>query len=242
MALNVVMMGAPGAGKGTQAEHFAHERGIPKISTGDILREAVQAGTPHGLRLKAVMDTGELIGDDLIIDIATERLARPDALKGFVLDGFPRTLAQARALDEILVGRGPLVVVDIVVPDHEVMRRLGVRRICADCGATPDAFDGSPSSSAGVGRPDPQADACRRCGGRLVQRSDDNEEVVRERLKVYARDTRPIVEYYSGRPTFRTVNGVQAPDRVARDLAEAIESAAVVESAGAVRHPVEHPL
>lgn len=242
MALNVVIMGAPGAGKGTQAEHFARARGIPKISTGDILRDAVQAGTPQGFRLKAVMDKGELIGDDLIIDIAKERLARPDALKGFVLDGFPRTLAQARALDGILVGHGPLVVVEIVVPEQELMRRLGVRQICATCGATPDAFDGSTSSSAGGGRPDTQADACRHCGGRLVQRSDDNEEVVRERLKVYARDTRPIVDYYSDRPTFRTVNGAQAPDRVARDLAEAIESAALVESAGVVRHPVEHPL
>ena len=241
MGLKVVMMGAPGAGKGTQAEYFARAHGIPKISTGDILREAVQAGTPQGLRLKAVMDKGELIGDNLIVDIATERLGRPDALQGFVLDGFPRTLAQARALDELLVGRGPLVVVDIAVPEQELMRRLGVRRICANCGATPDAFEGSESGTATV-QPDAQADICRRCGGRLVQRSDDNEEVVRERLKVYARDTRPIVDYYSERPTFRTVNGAQAPDRVARDLAEAIESAALVESAGTVRYPVERPL
>src|SRR5437870_356552 len=125
MSLNLIILGPPGAGKGTQAERFAHRKGIPKISTGDILREAVQAGTPIGLRAKAIMDRGELVGDDVVIEIVRERLGRTDALKGFILDGFPRTVAQAAELDAIIDGRAPLLVVDIDVPEEELVRRLG---------------------------------------------------------------------------------------------------------------------
>ena len=135
MALNLIMLGAPGAGKGTQAERFARRWGIPKISTGDILREAVNAGTGIGLRAKAVMDRGELVGDDVMIEIVRERLQRPDALGGFILDGFPRTVAQATALDAIMDGRDPLIIIDIAVAEAELMRRLGSRTICEDCGA-----------------------------------------------------------------------------------------------------------
>ena len=126
MALNLIMLGPPGAGKGTQAERFAQERGIPKISTGDILREAVQAGTEIGLRAKAIMDRGELVSDDVMIGIVRERLDRPDARGGFVLDGFPRTVAQAAALDAIMDGRDPLIVVDIVVPGGRARAAAGV--------------------------------------------------------------------------------------------------------------------
>ena len=135
MALNLLMLGPPGAGKGTQAERFARSRGIPKISTGDILREAVHAGTEIGRRAKAIMDRGELVGDDVMIGIVRDRLETDDALGGFVLDGFPRTVAQASALDGIMDGRDPLIVVDIVVPEAELVRRLGTRMICEDCGA-----------------------------------------------------------------------------------------------------------
>src|SRR5690349_22561319 len=121
MALNLLMLGPPGAGKGTQAERFARARGIPKISTGDILREAVHAGTPIGLRAKAIMDRGELVSDDVMIAIVRERLERPDALSGFILDGFPRTVAQATALDGIMDGRDPLIVVDLAVPELELV-------------------------------------------------------------------------------------------------------------------------
>src|SRR3982750_1779087 len=127
MALNLLMLGPPGAGKGTQAERFAKARGIPKISTGDILRDAVHTGTEIGLRAKAIMDRGELVSDDEMIGIEKERLGPPDTAPGFVRDGFPRTVAQAAALDTMIDGRGPLIVVDIVVPEQELVRRLGTR-------------------------------------------------------------------------------------------------------------------
>jgi adenylate kinase len=213
MALNLLMLGPPGAGKGTQAERFARERGLPKISTGDILREAVANKTEIGLRAKAIMDRGELVSDEVMIGIVGERLERPDALtSGFVLDGFPRTVAQAVALDGIMANRGPLIVVDIVVPEAELVRRLGTRSICRLCGT-----GASVGSTVGA--------ACAKCGGRLVQRTDDNQAVVLERLKVYHRQSEPLVEYYRVRPTFRSIDGAQAPDRVAADLAAAIAAA-----------------
>jgi adenylate kinase len=219
MALNLLMLGPPGAGKGTQAERFARTRGIPKISTGEILREAVHAGTEIGKRARLVMDRGELVGDDVMIGIVAERLGRDDAKGGFVLDGFPRTVAQAEALDRIMARRDPLIVVDIVVPEAELVRRLGTRMICESCGANAPIGDGA----TGI---------CSRCGGKLVQRADDNQAVVIERLKIYHRQSEPLVEYYKVRPTFRSIDGAQAPDRVAADLAAAIEAA----GNGAVRH------
>src|SRR5881296_3405622 len=140
MALNLIMLGPPGAGKGTQAERFARARGIPRISTGDILREAVHAGTEIGLRAQVVMDRGDLVGDDVMIGIVRERLEREDTRNGFVLDGFPRTVAQASALDTIMRGRDPLIVIDIVVPEAELVRRLSSRLICDGCGANAGSF------------------------------------------------------------------------------------------------------
>src|SRR5712675_2217474 len=206
------MLGPPGAGKGTQAERFARTRGILRVSTGDILREAVHDGTEVGRRAKAIMDRGELVGDDVMIGIVRERLERDDAVSGFILDGFPRTVAQASALDGIMVERDPLIVVDIVVPEEEIVRRLHSRSICRLCGT-------GASVGATVGA------ACAKCGGRLVQRTDDNEAVVLERLKVYHSQSEPLVEYYRVRPTFRSIDGAQAPDRVAADLAAAIAAA-----------------
>lgn len=207
MSLNLVMLGPPGAGKGTQAERFAKEHGIPKISTGDILREAVAGGTPLGKVAKAAIDAGRLVSDEVVIGIVRERLGCPDAAQGFVLDGFPRTVPQARALDEIIAGRDPLIIVEVEVPAEELARRMSKRRVCSRCGYTT-------TSDA--------ATACARCNGELVVRSDDGANVVRERLLVYERDTKPLVDYYKARPTFRCVNGNQAPDRVAADLRSAI--------------------
>jgi adenylate kinase len=215
VALNLVMLGPPGAGKGTQAERFAREQGIPKISTGDILREAAASGTELGLAVKDRLDRGELVSDELIIGIVRDRLAKPDAAKGFVLDGFPRTVPQAYALDGLLDGRGPLIVVEIQVPDEELVRRVRSRRVCASCGTSVSAFNGDPA----------QVEKCQKCGGRLVPRSDDNEEVVRKRLKIYWRDTQPMIDYYQARPTYRVVNGAQAPERVREALVAAVESA-----------------
>ena len=216
MGLNVIVLGPPGAGKGTQAERLARERSLPQISTGDMLRSAIKAGTPLGLRAKAMMDEGRLVDDATVIGIVRERLQEPDAKRGFLLDGFPRTVAQARELDKILTefSTGPLIVVNVEVPEQELVRRLGSRRICKACGTNADPSD-------------PPDSRCKRCGGELVQRSDDNEAVVRQRLAVYQRDTRPLVEYYGDRPTFRSVNGAQEPDRVAAELAAAIDGIAV---------------
>ncbi len=209
MSLNLIMLGPPGAGKGTQAERFARTRGIPKISTGDILRDAVHSGTPLGTRARAVMDRGELVSDDVMIGIVEERLNRADAQSGFVLDGFPRTVPQAVALDGIMAVRDPLIVVDISVPEAELVRRLASRMVCDDCGSN------------GV----PGEIVCRRCGGRLVQRTDDNEAVVLERLRIYRTSTKPLVDFYRTRPTFRSVNGAQPPEMVAAALVAAIEAA-----------------
>jgi adenylate kinase len=208
------MLGPPGAGKGTQAERLARVRGIPKISTGDILREAVHAGTELGRRAKAIMDRGELVGDDVMIGIVRERLERPDARAGFVLDGFPRTVAQAIALDGIMADHDPLIVVEIDVAESELVRRLSSRLICAACG----------TNAANLESGDAPA-SCAQCGGTLVQRADDNEAVVRERLRVYRRDTMPLVDYYRRRPTFVTVDGAQPASRVTADLAGAVEAA-----------------
>jgi adenylate kinase len=201
------MLGPPGAGKGTQAERYARSRNVPKISTGDILREAVQEGTELGRAAKAVMESGRLVGDDIMIGIIRERLSRPDALHGFVLDGFPRTVVQAVALDDML-DAAALIVVDIEVPEEALVQRLSTRRICASCGwiAVPGAL------------------SCPKCGGALIQRRDDNAEVVRERLRIYARETEPLVEFYESRPTFRSVDGDQTPDSVAADIAAAVAS------------------
>lgn len=216
------MLGPPGAGKGTQAERFAREHGIPKISTGDILREAVHSGSELGRAVKAVMDRGELVGDDLIIGIVRERLSQPDAMAGFVLDGFPRTAAQAAALDEITAARGPVICVEIQVPDEELVRRVRGRRVCDDCGANADAFehqaDALPESCQNTER-------CRSIGPKWVARSDDSETIVRERLRIYWRDTRPMIDYYSARPTFRRIDGMQTPEQVREALGSAVASA-----------------
>jgi adenylate kinase len=213
MALNVIMLGAPGAGKGTQAERFARQHGLPKISTGDILRQGIKDNLPVAMIAKAKMDRGELVDDETMVAIARDRLKRPDTSGGFVLDGFPRTVAQASALDRIIEerGNGPLIVVDIEVPEAELVRRLAGRLICSKCGENASPDDG---------------DACRRCGGQLIQRIDDSEAVVRDRLKVYHQATEPLVGYYRGRPTFRVVNGAQAADVVARELDATIHDAA----------------
>jgi adenylate kinase len=206
MALNVVMLGPPASGKGTQAVRLAKAREIPKISTGDILREAAQTGTELGLRTQALMDRGELLGDAEMIGIVKERLAKPDAANGFILDGFPRTVPQAEALDRLLDGL-PLVIVDLAAPDSVLIRRMEGRRVCSRCAANaePDAHS---------------TDVCERCEGKMMTRADDGDENVRRhRLEVYARESRPLLDYYRGRPTFRSVNGAQPPDRVAAELA-----------------------
>jgi adenylate kinase len=220
--LNVVMLGPPGAGKGTQAERFAREHGIPKISTGDILREAVHSGSELGRVVKEMMARGELVGDDLMLGIVRERLARPDAMHGFVLDGFPRTVAQAEALDAMVADRGPVLVVEIQVPDEELVARVKARRVCGDCGANADAF--APSSGT-LPEKCLHVDRCRSVGPKWSTRNDDSEYVVRERLKVYHRQTQPVIEHYKAHATYRAIDGRQSPERVRESLVEALASA-----------------
>ena len=220
MALNVVMLGPPGAGKGTQAERFAQKHGLPKISTGDMLRDGIKHELPLALLARAKMDRGELVDDETMIGIVRERLGRADTKDGFVLDGFPRTVFQGRALDGIMAERGadPLIVVDIVVPEEELVRRLAARRICSVCGTNADVGD----------------TVCHRCQSPFVYRTDDGERVVRDRLRVYTQQSEPVRDHYRGRPQFRAVNGAQPPDRVSEELEAAIHGAAgIADSVGA---------
>jgi adenylate kinase len=224
MALNLVMIGPPGAGKGTQAARLCSHFGIPRISTGEILREAVASETPLGNEVKNVISAGRLVSDDLIISVARDRLNKPDARAGFVLDGFPRTVVQADALDSMLEGRGPLVVVVLEVPEQELVRRLAWRRVCASCGTGYGGVDvpelAGPRTEGAV-----EGGRCRNCGGSLVQREDDSASVIRDRLKVFTSQTAPLVDFYRDRPTFSLINGLQHPDKVTADLLRAIKSA-----------------
>ena len=205
----VIFLGPPGAGKGTQAKQIAQEYGVPHISTGDMFREHVSRGTPLGLRAKAIMERGELVHDDLVMSMVEERISRLDCAEGFILDGFPRTLPQAQRLDEILERRKvqPLVV-HFVVDKNQLMRRLTGRRTCAIGGEIYNIYD-HPSKVPG---------RCDRDGGELVQRHDDREDVIAERLAAYERQTRPLVDYYRGRGVLKDVDGMAPPEAVTKDV------------------------
>ena len=213
MGLNVVVMGPPGAGKGTQAERLAVEWSLPTIATGDILRDAIRRNTPLGRKASALVDQGHLVDDETVVGIVRERLHQPDVAAGFLLDGFPRTVVQAEALDGIIAeaGLAPLVVVNIDVPADELVRRVLDRRVCSSCGTN--------------AKPDDHQPVCGKCGGEMVRRSDDTEAVVRERLSVYDRQTRPLVEFYRDRPTYRQVNGAATTGQVTAALNVALGSA-----------------
>jgi adenylate kinase len=197
--VRVAFLGPPGAGKGTQARELAGEWGVPHVATGDMLREAAAAGTPLGREAKGYMDRGALVPDDVIIRMIAERLRQPDARGGFLLDGFPRTIAQAEGLERLLKDLGqPLDrVVYFDVSEPELLRRLTGRRVCRACQA---AFHlvSAPPKAAGV---------CDRCGGALYQREDDSEATVRNRLGVYARQTAPLLDWYRGRGLLASVPG-----------------------------------
>ena len=213
MELNVVMLGPPGAGKGTQARQLRKRWGIPHISTGAMLRDAVQAASPLGRQAAAIMESGGLIDDAVIIQVVRERLQQPDTRNGFLLDGFPRTVPQAEALDALMSNRRPLVIVEVVLTEAEVVRRLASRLVCQECGTN--------AQDAGEGT------TCHDCGGRLVPRADDREQVVLNRLEVYRAQTAPLVDYYTGRDTFWQVDGAQLPDDVTRDIIAAVERQAL---------------
>jgi adenylate kinase len=213
--LNVVLLGAPGSGKGTQAERIAPAFGVPHISTGDMLRAAVTAGSELGLSAKRYMDVGELLPDDVVIGIIGERLAQADSTVGFLLDGFPRTIEQAKALDAMLAdaGRALTNVLLIDVPEEELVERLAGRRTCRACGKGYHVIFNPPS----------QEGICDACGGEVYQRVDDNEETVRNRLAVYRRQTEPLIDYYAKQGLLRVVSGGgRGPEQVYADVANVL--------------------
>jgi len=215
--MRIILLGAPGSGKGTQSQLLMQQYSIPQISTGDLLRAAVAAGTPLGLKAKAVMDAGKLVDDSLVLGMIRERLAQADARNGFILDGFPRNLAQAQALDELLAELGkPLDAVVLMDVDYsELTKRISGRRSCPDCGRVFNVFT-SPVNP---------AEKCPKTGAphKLVQRPDDNEATVTERLKIYDEKTRPLIDFYRGKRLLYSINASGEPAEVTERLTAALE-------------------
>lgn len=209
--MNIVLLGAPGAGKGTQAERIIATYGVPHISTGDILRAAVANGTPLGLEAKRYMDAGDLVPDSVVIGLVKDRLSEPDTESGFILDGFPRTTAQAEALDTELASLGKEIdaAIAITVDSEVIVRRLTSRRTCRDCKRITSASEG---------------DTCATCGGELYQRDDDNEATVRNRLDVYERSTAPLIDYYGGKGVLHAIDGDRPVDEVWADVQSVLEA------------------
>jgi adenylate kinase len=211
----LILMGAPGAGKGTQGQEIAKHKGVPQIATGDILRAAVKAGSELGSQAKSYMDAGELVPDAIMVDLIRNRLQEPDAAQGYILDGFPRTLAQAEALDDMLseIGQPLDHVLHIHVDNETLVERLTGRLICADCGASYHVKF-QPPAREGV---------CDKCGGQLYQREDDSEATVRSRLQVYEEQTAPLVGYYRDQGIYREIEGERDPGEVLQDILRIID-------------------
>jgi adenylate kinase len=212
--MRIVLLGAPGSGKGTQAKKLMAERNIPQVSTGDMLRAAVAAGTRFGLQAKSIMDAGNLVSDDIMLGIISERLAEPDAKDGFILDGFPRTEQQALDLGELLDQMGtPLVAAVLMDVDFDIlMKRLTGRRTCSLTGKLLNVYFS----------PQEELDACTNAGGELQQREDDNEEVIRNRLDVYREQTEPLVDFYRKQGKLETVDADGTIEEVYDRLLQAI--------------------
>ncbi|MHB8437779.1 MAG: adenylate kinase [Acidimicrobiales bacterium] len=211
--VRLVVLGKQGAGKGTQCVRLSHHYVVPHVSTGDMLRGEVKSGTELGVKAKELMDQGELLGDDLIMEMVSRRLSEPDArARGFILDGCPRTTHQAELLAELLSPDELNLAVDIEVPTVQVMKRLAARRVCTDCGA-----------NYAVSAPPRVNWTCDVCGGEVIQREDDTEDAIRRRLELYDRQTAPLIEWYERRGQMRKVNGVGSPDSVLRRIIRVVE-------------------
>lgn len=215
--MRIVLLGPPGAGKGTQAGFLAEHHGVPHISTGDMLRQAIREGTEAGRRAEGIVNAGRLVPDDLVRDIVEERLAREDCRDGFILDGYPRNLAQAGELEEILARLDSRLdlVLELSLPEEEIVKRLSGRRTCPACKAVFHLAFNRPATE---GR-------CDACGAELVQRDDDRESVIRERLRVYRETTAPLVEHYRKRGLLRTVSAAGEVREVAGQIRRTLEAA-----------------
>lgn len=214
--MKIIMLGAPGAGKGTQAKKIAAKYGIPHISTGDIFRANIKNGTELGKKAKTYMDQGLLVPDELVVDLVVDRVNQDDCKNGYVLDGFPRTIPQAEALTEALEKMGQKVdfAIDVNVPDENIVKRMGGRRACVTCGATYHMVY-APTKKEGI---------CDTCGGELILRDDDKPETVQKRLNVYHDQTQPLIDYYTSQGILRTVDGTVDIDDVFRAITEFLEA------------------
>jgi len=212
--VQIIFIGPPGSGKGTQAKRLADSHAIPHISTGDMLREAVAEGTELGRQAAPIMASGGLVSDDLMIGIIKDRLAKPDAQKGFILDGFPRTVIQAEKLDN-LVGNAKenLRVLQLLVPDEVIVRRVALRRSCSNCGAVYHLENNPPASDS----------VCDRCGTELTARPDDNEEAMRKRLEAFHRQTLPVATFYKAKSLLREVDGMGPVDEVFERIEKSLQ-------------------
>ena len=212
--MKIIMLGAPGAGKGTQAKQIADKYGIPHISTGDIFRANIKEGTQLGKKAKSYMDEGLLVPDELVCELVVDRIQHDDCANGFILDGFPRTIPQAEALTEALEKLGSKIdfALDIDVPDENIIERMSGRRACLNCGATYHIVN-IPTKVEGI---------CDRCGERVVLRDDDKPETVKKRLEVYHAQTRPLIDYYKKQNVLQTVDGTQSMDTVFQVIVETL--------------------
>ena len=210
--MKIILLGAPGAGKGTQAEVISQKLNIPSLSTGNMLREAQKKGTPLGQQAKSYMESGQLVPDELVIGIIKERMAQPDCAGGFILDGFPRTVAQAEALDQMGVAIDRVIEID--VPDEAIVTRMSGRRVCEGCGASYHLTHNPPAAE-GV---------CDKCDGKLVTRKDDDPKTVQQRLETYHRQTQPLVDYYQKAGKLRTIDGNQPLEEASAAILRALEA------------------
>ena len=215
--MKIIMLGAPGAGKGTQAKMIAAKYGVPHISTGDIFRANIKNGTELGAKAKEYMDKGLLVPDELVVDLVIDRFKADDCAKGYILDGFPRTTAQAAALDTILheLGIRLTAVIGIKADSKGLVKRIGGRLVCKKCGA----------SFHKEFRPPKKENVCDNCGGELYQRADDNEATVEQRLAVYEKSTRPLIDYYEASGRFCEIDGDQSMEKVYSDIRDALKKA-----------------